>query len=452
MRLRRKLSGIVELMKDLAATTAGARVVPPIVAGRPTDPVARAVTHLPELERALRDNVLGFWLPRCLDREHGGYALHLDRQGEPTGKTSKGIVSQCRMLWLFAHALREGHGSTELLEAAALGFRFVAEKMWDAQSGGFMWEVDASGDKVVRGKKHLVGQAFPLFALSEYYLASGRREALELATQLFELLEERAHDGRFGGYLEFFNGNWTPAPADEIGYLSEPARFKLMNSHLHALEALTVFHRANRDPLVGERLRELIRIQSETVVRKEFGACTDKYERDWTPRLEPASRHVSYGHDLENITLLSDACAVAGLENSALLEVYKSLFAYSLKYGCDDRRGGFYESGPLGRAADRRDMIWWVEAEALWSALRMFELTGDVEYLAVFNRLWEFVSWAQIDWTHGEWYERVRPSGRITGEKAHLWKCGYHNGRALIECIKGLRTLQSVGSGAATDA
>jgi mannobiose 2-epimerase len=449
----RQLRGIAERAKDLAAILAGTPVVPPVNAGLPGDPVARAVAHLPDLERALRENVLGFWLPRCLDRVHGGYLVNFDRQGRPTGKTTKGILPQCRMLWLFARAFREGHGGQELLEAAALGFRFVAQKMWDAQSGGFVWEVDASGDTTVRGKKHLVGQTYPLYAFSEFYLASNRRDVLELATQLFDLMDAKTRDDQFGGYLEFFDRDWRPAPSEEIGYLSAPARVKLMNSHLHVAEALTVFHEASTDlrSLVEERLRELIRIQSDTVVRKEFGVCTDRWERNWTPCTGRAARRVSYGHNLENVSILSEACTVVGLDNNSLLPVYTSMFAYALRYGFDARRGGFFESGPLGHTANWRDMIWWVQAEALWCAMRMFELTRDVEYLRVFNRVWEFVNWAQIDWTRGEWYERVRPSGRVTGDKAHIWKCGYHNGRALIECISGLRKLQSAaprGSGA----
>jgi mannobiose 2-epimerase len=445
MHLRRVVTGVRERVKDLVAIIARTPVVPPVVAALPSDPPARALAHLPELERALRDNVLGFWLPRCLDRRHGGYAINFDRWGNATGKTSKGIVPQCRTLWLFSRAFLEGHGGPELLEAATVGFQFVAEKMWDARFGGFLWEVDATGDRVIRGKKHLVGQTYPLYALSEYYLASRRPDALELAARLFDVLEAKAHDEAFGGYLEFFEPDWTPAPAGEIGYLSEPARVKLMNSHLHVAEAFTVFHRADpgRRPRVDQRLQELIRIQSETVLRKDFGVCTDRYERDWTPRPGRAASRVSYGHNLENISVLSDACAVTGTDPRALLPVYASMFAYALRYGFDARRGGFYESGPLGRVADWRDMIWWVQAEALWCAMRMFEVTDDVEYLAVFNRLWEFVRWAQIDWTHGEWHERVRASGRVTGDKAHIWKCGYHNGRALMECIAGLRALRA---------
>ena len=49
------------------------------------------------------------------------------------------------------------------------------------------------------------------------------------------------------------------------------------------------------------------------------GACTDKYNRDWTRRLDSDYARVSYGHDIENVWLLMDACAAVGLSNTPLL-------------------------------------------------------------------------------------------------------------------------------------
>jgi mannobiose 2-epimerase len=57
---------------------------------------------------------------------------------------------------------------------------------------------------------------------------------------------------------------------------------KLMNTHLHLLEAITTFYRASKLPLSRARLLELINVESNTVVRKNIGACTDEYGRDWT--------------------------------------------------------------------------------------------------------------------------------------------------------------------------
>ena len=156
-------------------------------------------------------------------------------------------------------------------------------------------------------------------------------------------------------------------PDKELSYMGVESGLKLMNTHLHLLEAQTAFYRTGRLPLARERLLELIRIQSNAVVRKDIGACTDKYERDWTPRLDGDYARISYGHDLENIWLLIDACNAAKVSNYPLLDLYKALFDYSLKYGYDEASGGFYDSGRFNKPADRRAKVWWVQAEALVS-------------------------------------------------------------------------------------
>ena len=115
-----------------------------------------------------------------------------------------------------------------------------------------------------------------------------------------------------------------------------------MNTHLHLLEAMTTFYRASKLPLARERLLELIAIQSNAVVRKGLGACTDKYKRNWEPVLTGNYARVSYGHDLENIWLLNDACDAAGISNYPLLDLYRALFDYALKYGYDEDQGGFF--------------------------------------------------------------------------------------------------------------
>jgi hypothetical protein len=33
----------------------------------------------------------------------------------------------------------------------------------------------------------------------------------------------------------------------------------------------------------------------------------------------------------------------------------------------------------------------------------------------------------------------VAPDGSAGGDKAHRWKAGYHNGRALLECLRLLK-------------
>jgi len=243
-----------------------------------------AKSYVPRLERVLNENIVPFWQRKGLDSENGGYIINFGANGESKGPGDKMIVTQARMVWLFSRLARSGYGDKESLKAAELGYRFLKEKMWDEKNGGFYWEVDATGEKKLKAKKHLYGQAFGLYAVSEYYLASKRKGGLRFANQIFDVLEAKSHDREYGGYIEFFNMDWTPQD-DEVSYMGVPSGLKLMNTHLHLLEAMTTYYRASRKPLARERLLELINIQSNAVVRKGLGACTDKYDRNWRPRL-----------------------------------------------------------------------------------------------------------------------------------------------------------------------
>ena len=431
------------LLSFLVATgeTSAAPQTP--AAGAPPQASVQDVRALaPAIERNLQKAVLAFWYPRVIDREYGGYLIDFDASGRFKGEAPKMIVTQARMLWLSARLMREGRADGVVREAARTGYRFLMDRMWDREHGGFYWEVNRAGDTVIAPHKHLYGQAFGLYALSEYALATSDRHVHADAERLFTLLDQRAHDREYGGFREFFSRDWSPPPPGVTPYLGGTGDLKLMNTHLHLMEAVTAFYRASHLPRAAERLAELITIQSNTVVRKNLGACTDQYARDWTPRLDGDTARASYGHDLENIWLLVDAHEALGRPVAPLVDLFRTLFAYSLAHGYDRAQGGFYDSGPLGQDADRRNKTWWVEAEALVSALTMLRLTGDRVYATVFAETWQFVDQRQTDWQTGEWFERVTPEGRGEGDKAHRWKAGYHNGRALVECLRLLKMLK----------
>ncbi|HST20063.1 MAG TPA: AGE family epimerase/isomerase [Blastocatellia bacterium] len=397
-----------------------------------------ATNYIPKLEAILKDNIAAFWISKSLDKKNGGYIINFDKDGKPNGETNKGLVTQARLLWLFARLAGAGFGD-QYLKAADLGYKFLKNKMWDSDNGGFYWEVNATGNKKLRPRKHLYGQAFALYALSEYYLASEKQEVIVLAHDLFNLLESWAYDDTHGGYVEFFNEDWSRPPADADNYMGVETGLKLMNTHLHLMEALTIFYKAQPSQISHKRLLELITIQSNSVVRKDAGVCTDKYDDDWTPRLDVQYARVSYGHDLENIWLLRRACSAGGVSDYPLLNLYQTLFASSLKYGYDKSEGGFFNSGRIGQPADDRNKTWWVQAEAIVSALDIYCLTKQPIYLSVFEETFSFIENFMVDRANGEWHNTLTPRNAIVGNKADEWKAGYHSGRSMIECIEILK-------------
>ncbi|MHC4628411.1 MAG: AGE family epimerase/isomerase, partial [Planctomycetota bacterium] len=104
-----------------------------------------------------------------------------------------------------------------------------------------------------------------------------------------------------------------------------------------------------------------------------------------------------------------------------------------------DAEGGFYDSGPFNQRADRRSKIWWVQTEAIVSALYMNRITGDSKYLEVFEETSNFIEQNMVDWSSGEWHAEITPDGTARGDKANAWKAGYHNGRSMIECLEILK-------------
>jgi mannobiose 2-epimerase len=324
-------------------------------------------------------------------------------------------------------------GSVNHLQAAKHGYDFLYGRMWDADFGGFYWEVDADSARAMKADKHLYGQAFGLYALTEYAKASGDVSARVAARDLFKLFETHAHDGRYGGYTEFFRRDWKVA--EHVGYLGAPSTVKLMNTHLHLIEAITEYYLLTRDSATRERLIELIFVNGSSVVRKNLGACTDRYLVSWFPLRGRRYDRVSYGHDVENVWLLVKACKAAEIPNTLLLDLYRTIFSYSLQHGYDRRAGGFYDSGPFHSRADRRDKILWVQAEGLVGALQMYCLTGEEVYWSCFFQTLNWIAKYQADWEHGDWYERLSSNGKPTAVQDHLWKSPYHNGRAMLYCL-----------------
>jgi mannobiose 2-epimerase len=376
------------------------------------------------------------WFPGCIDTQFGGYRVNMTDDCTWQDGTERFLVSQARTLWFLSQLMRSPYGSPQFREHARHGFTFLSERMWDQDNGGFFWEVDARTGEALRGGKDLYGQSFALLALSEFALASGSGEAAARAADLFEVMEAKAHDDRYGGYGEMFARDWDSVPADR--YLGGDSGLKTMNTHLHLLEAVTSYYRLSGETRAKNRLEELREIQSACVFREAFGASTELHKRDWEP-LPGRWNRTAYGHDLENIFLLQDASSALG-EEDLMMRHHRLAFDSCLQDGLDRKNGGFFYWGRFSRPATRRQKAWWVQADALVTCLEMLGLTGDSGAASLYLQTLNWVVTRQIDWAHGEWHREVLPNGRPAGPKAGPMKCCYHNGRAMLRCLAAIES------------
>lgn len=169
------------------------------------------------VEWILTENIIRFWYPEVIDKHDGGYRLNHGLDGRWRGPANKSLVTQARTLWFFSRLMNSDYRSDEYLAAARHGYEFMRDRMWDKEFGGFYWELDSAGHTAVDPKKRLYGQAFVLYALTEYVRASGDPAGKAAAAQFFELIETKAHDARHGGYRENFRHDWTIGnPVEDI--------------------------------------------------------------------------------------------------------------------------------------------------------------------------------------------------------------------------------------------
>lgn len=211
-----------------------------------------------QLNDHLFGHILPFWCGPAVDLENGGWMAWLSNDLKPDRSQPKGLIVNSRILWAFS-AVHQVKPNPSYQEMADRAFDFVMNKFWDTKHGGAFWRLDDIG-KIIDDSKKIYGQAFYIYALTEFYRAFGNPLALDRAKKLFGLIEHYAHDAKFGGYAEVRNRDWSEAGADARLSEKDMNEKKSMNNHLHVLEAYTNLYRAWREPRVAERLRELIGI------------------------------------------------------------------------------------------------------------------------------------------------------------------------------------------------
>lgn len=487
-------------------------------------------------EQEIVNHILPFWECYGRDPEHPGFYGELDNQRRGNSSVPRSVVMTARHLWTYSAASRLFPPyRPRYLEMATYAYQVLRQQYVDPVHGGVFWTVHADGKPEVI-KKQLYGQAFALYGLSEYALAlleaSSRRDllpeahtprasektgyssafslssqrtsedsgetelpvVLQLAHQLFTLMETYGRDPTYGGYWEARSQDWSVTHDMRLSPRDMNCQ-KSMNTNLHVLEAYTTYYRllqslkmcqqgpkpqtelyqpiqGEQRPLqkektdslyhLGESLRNLLEITTQHILGED-GHLILYFDQTWQPLGEPL---ISYGHDIEASWLLWEAAetlANGGDLNTSTLGSYQNtalkIAEVSLQEGFDppeESQGEFRESlkGSSGRppygALDNehhgthRDhtRIWWCQAEALVGYVNAYQLSGNPAFLDAAYQVKNWISHYQIDPTDGEWFWAVSREGipDLSQPKGGNWKASYHNGRCCMELIRRART------------
>ena len=412
------------------------------------------------MQDVLENNILYFWQTNMVDRENGGFYGRIDGHGTLHPEAEKGAILNARILWTFSSAYRV-LGKPEYLEMATRAKDYIIEHFIDPEYGGVYWSVDYKGNPLDT-KKQFYAIGFALYGFSEYARATGDREALDIALQLYDCIEEHALDREHNGYIEACTREWGRIADMRLSEFD--ANFpKSQNTHLHIIEPYTNLLRCLKEmhaqescdyvPVLGSVLPIGVSVPMETMtsveasLRNIISIFTDKilnpethhldlfFEMDWK---RGAGHLESYGHDIECSWLMHEAALVLGDEKVLRkVEDIVRLVAKASEKGLRPDGSMIHEANLDTDHADD-DLHWWVQAENVVGWFNLWQHFGDEEAYERAVRCWEYIKSQLIDWDNGEWYWSRRPDGSLNldDDKAGFWKCPYHNGRMCMEIIE----------------
>lgn len=416
-----------------------------------------------EMYENLTEGLLKKWYPLVVDEEYGGYLTNLTYDMKVMPTQEKMIVSQARHMWTTSKAAGF-FNNLDYQNYSAHGFKFFKEKMWDQTNGGYLQIRDRDGQlSNVEGwheEKRTYGNAFAVYGLASLFHQTKNKEVLEQAIKSFEWIEEHAFDPVHKGYFQFLTSEGKAFGKDSkyqtIASDAFEAGFKDQNSSIHMLEAYTELYTVWKDYKLYQQLLGLLKLIRNTMVHPK-GYLQLFFQPDWTPvSFRNAAKevreknyrldHVSFGHDYETAFLMLEASYTLGLKNDIeTLTVAKRMLDHAIENGWDDNEGGFYDEAYYFDENNKCKIIkdtknWWAQAEALNSLLLFSLIFPEEKYFKLFVKEWEYVKKYLIDHEHGDWYwgSLEKEPFYKTEPKGSIWKATYHNGRALMNCIKML--------------
>ncbi|AOW21556.1 AGE family epimerase/isomerase [Urechidicola croceus] len=372
-------------------------------------------------------NILNYWKDNTIDNVDGGFVGERDHFNNLVPNASKGIILNSRLLWSFSAASNH-YKSNEYKDICDRSYNYLKTFFKDENYGGVFWELDSKGSPI-NTRKQVYAQAFMIYALSEYYMFSGNKEALDWSIEIYELIEKYANDSVNKGYIEAFNEDWSPIEDMRLSDKDENEA-KTMNTHLHVLEAYTNLYKVYKNQSLKNNLTELIQLFFDKFLTKE-NHLNLFFDEEWNLK----SSVVSFGHDIETAWLLIEAAKV--IENQELInETNKVAILIAdrfLEKGIDEDGGVLNEYDPETGRLDG-DKHWWPQAEALVGLRYAYNISNDEKYLNASSAIWEFTQKNIIDNENGEWFWRVDKSRNLitTEYKVGMWKAPYHNSRACI--------------------
>lgn len=368
--------------------------------------------------------ILKWWSNYAVDNENGGFFGKVTADNQPDIYASKGLILNARILWSFSI----GYNVSKVQiykEMADRAFTYIMNHFYDNEFGGFFMAVYADGS-VKSITKETVGQAYVLYAMSEYSKTNNdknKSQTLVICKKLYKILENKFYNELTNGYITILNRDFS--------FLKDAADDIVFSTQLHVLEAYINYYEVEENNAVKMAINNCIK----NFVRKIFNTQTKHYSTHFNNKWQALNDDINFGHEMEASWLLykaaikiNDCTFIKEVTEIILMISESSATAFDKDFGlwCDYKNGQMiYEKH------------YWGQAEALIFFKYCYEITKNEKYLQQVNNIWTYIKNNFINDKNGEWHFGRGKHNIVLFNQATVdfWKCPYHNTRACVELM-----------------
>ena len=407
-------------------------------------------------ENELTNNILFFWLPRCVDKVNGGYFNCFDNEGRQLVSQDKYTWSQGRFVWLFSKLAMMDCGTftqaqRKIFLTLAKGGRDFLKKycLMGANDWRCVFLMDETGKpKYVNSYKKLdmsiYADCFVITAFSKYAEAADDRESYNFCKKLYESCIARVRSGEF---------NTLPYPLSTAYHAHGiPMIFSNVTREIYAAaekfdKGYCTELRKNLDGFINDTLTHFV---DENDVLHEIITADNRFFDNLL------GQHVNPGHTIEDMWFMMDAADILG--KPQYIPRIAAITKKAFEIGWDKEYGGLLHfcsvngGEPAGSGKDVMDesmykqliggwgdKLWWVHSEALYTSLLCYERTGDEEFLRLYKKVFDYTyeTFPNPDREIREWIQTLLRNGKPQNKVVALpVKDPYHIMRNYILIIE----------------
>lgn len=402
----------------------------------------------------LKNDLMRFW-NKALDHEYGGIFTCYSNDGSKLLSTDKYVWSQGRAIWMlsrYVELIDKGlidDNRQMYMAHAQKTYEFIKKNAILNEKDGvcaYLLERDGTKKESMPGKGYYTSffvDCFVIMGFAELARVSGEQEPLEEALQLYD---------RTRSYLERGEIVSEPYPIPD-GYNSHSVPMIMCNVAFVLYDSLKAFGHSRYHQVVEDAKGYMDCILNYHYDEKT-GLINEMVSANSPDDDTLMARQICPGHAIESMWF----CAKVAGDTNAGREIYSKIAGVvknCIKVGWDKECGGLYRcvgkngERPAGRESnlpyenlikDTWDSkLWWIHSEALYCTLLCYDLTGDTEFIDLYEKVSKYVFnvFPNPDKDIGEWIQildrRNKPLDKVVALPV---KDPYHIVRDVMQIIE----------------